>query len=135
MIKMENEIKEQIKKMNELIEQYEKLMKDKVKLDEQLLEVEEKLKKKEIIVKEEVFAEVDEITGKKAYTNEEMRKNATITKLEEDQEYALLKNKCNGLTQTDNNIKAEIDILNKRISLIKKQAELMIALVELKKIR
>lgn len=134
MIKMENEIKKQMETMGKLVDEYETTLKKKIEIDENIVQLVDKMNKKEIKVKEQIYSEIDENTGKKKYTNEEMRRNATNKELETDEWYVGLKNQYEKLIGDDNNIKADIDILNKKISIAKKQSELMIALVELKKI-
>jgi len=135
MIKMENEIRKQMETMGKLVDEYADSLKTKIEIDENIVQLIDKMTKKEIKVKEEIYSEIDEVTGKKKHTNEEMRRNATNKQLEADEWYAGLKNQYEKLVKEDNNIKAEIDILNKKISIAKKQSELMIALVELKKLR
>ena len=131
---MENEIKKQMEKMGELVKEYAIALKNKIAIDENIIELTDKMNKKEIGVKEEIYSEIDENTGKKKYTNEELRKNATNKQLETDNEFIDLKKQREVLIKKENYLRADIDILTKKISISKKHAELMIALVELKKL-
>jgi chaperonin cofactor prefoldin len=126
------ELKNEYKKIDTLLSEFESMVRNKYSLEKQLEEI--RLAKQEIEykIKEKVFSEIDRETGKKKYSNEAMRNIAEYNQLNVDEEYKKLNSATNTISDSISKLNNEITILSKRLSMMKKQVDLLVAIANLK---
>ena len=125
-------IKTQIETMGTFVSEYENQMRTKFSLEEQQQVLNSEKAKHEIKAKEEVTYAVDEETGKKKYTNEEMRNIAMSKSLETNEDYNKIRLAVEKLEKEISKSKLELDILHRRLSVMSKQSDLLVALTNFK---
>jgi chaperonin cofactor prefoldin len=126
------ELKNEYKKIDTLLSEFESMVRNKYSLEKQLEEI--RLAKQEIEykIKEKVFSEIDRETGKKKYSNEAMRNIAEYNQLNVDEEYKKLNSASNTISDSISKLNNEITILSKRLSMMKKQVDLLVAIANLR---
>ena len=129
---MEEIIKNQFETMSAFVSEYERRLREKFDLEEQIEILKGDKFKHEVKAKEKVYYEVDEESGKKKYTNEEMRSIAAQNLLERNEEYQKIRIAVEKIESEIGKNKLEVDVLLKRISVLSKQVDLLVALASFK---
>jgi chaperonin cofactor prefoldin len=126
------ELKNEYKKIDTLLSEFESMVRNKYSLEKQLEEIRTAKQEIEYKIKEKVFSEIDRETGKKKYSNEAMRNIAEYNQLSADEEYKKLNSATNTISDSISKLNNEITILSKRLSMMKKQVDLLVAIANLK---
>jgi chaperonin cofactor prefoldin len=126
------ELKNEYKKIDTLLSEFESMVRNKCSLEKQLEEIRTAKQEIEYKIKEKVFSEIDRETGKKKYSNEAMRNIAEYNQLSADEEYKKLNSASNTISDSISKLNNEITILSKRLSMMQKQVDLLVAIANLK---
>jgi chaperonin cofactor prefoldin len=126
------ELKNEYKKIDTLLSEFESMVRNKYSLEKQLEEIRTAKQEIEYKIKEKVFSEIDRETGKKKYSNEAMRNIAEYNQLSADEEYKKLNSASNTISDSISKLNNEITILSKRLSMMQKQVDLLVAIANLK---
>ena len=130
-VKMEEQITAHFEAMSTLVSQFEDNVNKKLALENKLEVLKQDLSKFENDTKMIVNNEVDD-KGKKVYSNEEMRNIATNKILSNNETYRTVKKEQEEKERELNYTKAQITMLDTRLSVMKNQSNLIVALTEYK---
>jgi len=128
---MEEQITAHFEAMSTLVSQFEDNVNKKLALENKLEVLKQDLSKFENDTKMIVNNEVDD-KGKKVYSNEEMRNIATNKILSNNETYRTVKKEQEEKERELNYTKAQITMLDTRLSVMKNQSNLIVALTEYK---
>jgi chaperonin cofactor prefoldin len=126
------ELKNEYKKIDTLLSEFESMVRNKCSLEKQLEEIRTAKQEIEYKIKEKVIEEIDRETGKKKYSNEAMRNIAEYNQLSTDEEYKKLNSASNTISDSISKLNNEITIISKRLSMMQKQVDLLVAIANLK---
>jgi len=114
-------------KLSYYVEHYQALIKRKLHKESSVDELKEKMLRIENDLKQGVFEQVDD-SGKKRFSNQEMRDVALFKFLGNHDVYKIFKSELCEVERSLGDCKGELDISNKRLSVLFKQADIFISL-------
>lgn len=118
--------------MSAITLQYEQKVSERINIEEKIEFLTTGMLKYERDAKSSVLNEIDPITNKRKHPNEEARNLAVIEKLELEPEYVSIKREVDDLHVELRKVKGELDYVAKRITVLNKQADLLVALTNFK---
>lgn len=128
---MEEQINNQIEKMQMYVTELEEQIRKKHTKEENLETYHNEKKRYEMRAREKIYEETDD-NGKKKYTNEQMRSIATQKLLDLNTEYQSVNEKTKSLEKEISSIKVEIELLSTKLGVLKKQSDLICSLAKYK---